>query len=105
MTENSSIAFAGIHLNNDVDFSVITGNSVFYCNNGGSGTGYGIRIIGSGCNENTVIGNTALYNDNNWSNSGTGTFGDTTNNNLVINRTVGLRDIWAKLQKQQQMEK
>jgi len=30
---------------------------------------------------------------------------DTTKNKLVINRTVGLRDIWAKLQKQQQMKK
>jgi len=30
---------------------------------------------------------------------------DTTEENLVINRTVGLRDIWAKIQKQQQMKK
>lgn len=30
---------------------------------------------------------------------------DTTGKNLVINRTVGLRDIWAKIQKQQQKEK
>ena len=30
---------------------------------------------------------------------------DTTKENLVINRTVGLRDIWAKIQKQQQMKK
>jgi len=30
---------------------------------------------------------------------------DTTEEKLVINRTVGLRDIWAKIQKQQQMKK
>ena len=30
---------------------------------------------------------------------------DTTKDNLVLNRTVTLRDIWAKLQKQQQMNK
>ncbi len=30
---------------------------------------------------------------------------DTTEENLVINRTVELRDIWAKIQKQQQMKK
>jgi len=82
MTDDSSNTFAGIHLNNDVDFTVITGNNVFNCINVGPGTGYGIRIIGSGCNENTVIGNTALNNENNWDNSGTDTFGDSTNNNF-----------------------
>ncbi|UCE73978.1 MAG: glutamine--tRNA ligase/YqeY domain fusion protein [Methanomassiliicoccales archaeon] len=30
---------------------------------------------------------------------------DTTEDNLVLNRTVGLRDTWAKIQKQQQMNK
>ena len=30
---------------------------------------------------------------------------DTTKDNLVLNRTVTLRDMWAKLQKQQQMNK
>ncbi|UCF13290.1 MAG: glutamine--tRNA ligase/YqeY domain fusion protein [Thermoplasmatales archaeon] len=30
---------------------------------------------------------------------------DTTGKKLIINRTVGLRDIWAKIQKQQQMKK
>jgi glutaminyl-tRNA synthetase len=30
---------------------------------------------------------------------------DTTGEKLIINRTVGLRDIWAKIQKQQQNDK
>jgi len=38
--------------------------------------------LGFFCNNNTVIGNTALNNDDNWQDGGTNTFGNSTNNNF-----------------------
>jgi len=78
-------ALVGISLRGDADFNTIIGNGVFNCHSGI--TGHGIRIIFSvggffNCNNNTVIGNTALNNDINWMDAGINTFGNSTNNNF-----------------------
>jgi parallel beta-helix repeat protein len=79
---NDTVSFGGLTLWDDSDFNTITGNGIYNCINYGTGTGYGIRILSSSSEENTVIGNTALNNDVNWLDGGTDTFGDSTNNNF-----------------------
>ena len=77
-----AIDLAGIYLDSDVDFTTINGNGIFNCTSSGGANGYGILIQNSNCNDNTVIGNTALYNDINWYDIGTNTIGNETNNNF-----------------------
>lgn len=82
---SSTNSFAGIQLEIDADFNTISSNGIFNCTGYGGGTGYGIKIweyLGFLCNNNTVLGNTALNNDFNWVDIGTNTFGDSTNNNF-----------------------
>jgi len=85
ISRNDFTDFAGIQLSIDADFNAISGNGIFNCINYGGGKGYGIRIwefLGFFCNNNTVLGNTALNNEINWDDGGTDTFGDSTNNNF-----------------------
>ena len=85
LSRTDSVSFAGIQLSIDADFNTISSNGIFNCVSYGGGTGYGIRIweyLGFLCNNNTVLGNTALNNNINWDDSGTNTFGNSTNNNF-----------------------
>lgn len=71
---NSATSGGGIWIDNDSDNNTVSGN---VCNgnaNVGAGTGNGIIINNANCNENTVIGNTALNNDTNYTDTGTNTF-------------------------------
>ncbi|MFX1337177.1 MAG: right-handed parallel beta-helix repeat-containing protein [Promethearchaeota archaeon] len=79
---NTASNIAGIWITSDSDYNTINGNGCFRCTNPGSGIGYGIYIVTSDCDQNTIIGNTSLLNNVNWSNGGTNTFGDATNNNF-----------------------
>ncbi|MFX1568189.1 MAG: NosD domain-containing protein [Promethearchaeota archaeon] len=82
ISRNDIVSFVGLELWDDSDFNLITGNGIYNCINNGTGFGYGIQILSSTSEENTVIGNTALNNDVNWVDGGTNTFGDGTNNNF-----------------------
>jgi len=80
-----NVNISGICITGDSDFNTINGNGCFKCyNNYGSLShyGFGIYIEKSDCNENTVIGNTALDNEINYYDNGIGTFGDNSNNNF-----------------------
>jgi len=79
---SSTSSFAGIEIFINADFNTITANGIFNCTGYGGGNGYGIKIFSADCNDNTVLGNTALNNDYNWDDSGTNTFGNSTNNNF-----------------------
>ncbi|MFX0031406.1 MAG: right-handed parallel beta-helix repeat-containing protein [Candidatus Hodarchaeota archaeon] len=73
---------SGIRLSSDADYNILDGNRIFGFQNTGSGWGYGIRIQLANCDENTVVGNTALNNEVNFDDNGTNTFGDATLNNF-----------------------
>ena len=54
-------------------YNTIDANGCFNCKVSGSKVGYGIRIL-SGCNNNTVVGNTSLFNEVNYQSIGTDTY-------------------------------
>jgi hypothetical protein len=50
----------GIFLGSNADYNVISGNLISDYLNSGAGTGIGVRIDNSNCDENTIVGNTIL---------------------------------------------
>jgi len=74
---NSADAQAGIHLTTNCNQNTISGNTCNNNNNIGIGTSYGIYIENANDDENTVMGNTALGNDTNFTDNGTNTFKQT----------------------------
>jgi len=67
----------GIYLDQHCDMNTISGNTCNGNQNLGGGTGYGIYIANANDDENTVMGNTALGNDTNFTDNGTNTLKQT----------------------------
>jgi parallel beta-helix repeat protein len=69
---------ACIEIRNKGSYNTIDANGCYYCQvpeTPDTGIyGYGIRITTSDCNNNTVVGNTSLFNEDNIKNYGTGTY-------------------------------
>lgn len=63
----------GIYFNNS-DRATLSGNSVSNVTNIGGGTGIGIYVSNSTSSDCTIVGNTSLSCDTNYTDSGTGTF-------------------------------
>jgi hypothetical protein len=64
----------GIYLGSGSDYNLFSGNVIRGVNNTGSGVGFGFRIAYASCDENTVVGNTMLLNELNYSDAGTATY-------------------------------
>ena len=71
---------AGIHLTDDCDYNIVSGNSCNNNANAGAGTAYGINIDTVDCNKNIIGANSKQNNDVDYNDTGTGTvlFGDDT---------------------------
>ena len=70
----------GISIDGSSDYNVITGNVIFDYTNSGAGSGTGIRILSTSCEENTVVGNTIHACDTPISDSGLNSY--IANNNI-----------------------
>ncbi len=64
---------AGIYLLDHCDYNVISSNLIKEYNDTGTGTAYGICIVDTTAEANTIVGNTMLQNDQDYSDGGTGT--------------------------------
>lgn len=66
---NSLYSSSGIGIFSSSYFNTLVGNGCFECHCTGIGTGYGI-VIGFGCSQNIIVGNTCLNNDDNYDDGG-----------------------------------
>ncbi|MBN2149965.1 MAG: hypothetical protein JW839_00835 [Candidatus Lokiarchaeota archaeon] len=73
-TLSSASNNSGIIVASGSDYNMFSGNLVRDFKNAGAGTGIGIIIVDASCDENAFVGNTMLFNDVNYSNSGTNTY-------------------------------
>jgi hypothetical protein len=78
--QNSANNLFAIYIGSGSDYNVFTGNLIYGYINTGSGTGYGIYIISSTCDENTIVGNTILSCDTSIYDLGTNSY--ISNNNI-----------------------
>jgi len=78
-TLNSATNTGGIIIQSDSDYNMVIGNFVKGCTNVGSGTFYGIRVWNSDCDETTIVGNTSVGNENNYTDTGTNTYAQANN--------------------------
>ena len=65
---------ACIEIRNKGSYNTIDANGCYYCKVSGDSTGYGIRITTFDCNNNTVVGNTSLFNEVNYQSNGNDTY-------------------------------